>query len=174
MLEKSAWGYSWWRHQMETFSAFLAFCAGNSPVNSPHKGQWHGALMFSLICTWTNCWINNRDTGDLRRHCAHYDVTLMCYVRSLHRLFGNTSQSFNRIDSSPTHLWDSNYVITVPADALAPSGARTSAGTVLAMKLDMYSPHILNFLIRAQYLSAILMIIIPQWFLYLISYFHVC
>ena len=39
---------SWWLHQMETFSAQLALCAGNSsvPVNSPHKGQWRGALMF--------------------------------------------------------------------------------------------------------------------------------
>ena len=25
-----------------------------SPVNSPHKGQWRGALMFSLICAWIN------------------------------------------------------------------------------------------------------------------------
>ena len=43
---------SWWRHQMETFSALLALCAGNSPVPviSPHKGQWRGVLMFSLIC----------------------------------------------------------------------------------------------------------------------------
>ena len=43
---------AWWRHQMKTFSALLAFCAGNSPVpvNSPHKGHWRGALMFSLIC----------------------------------------------------------------------------------------------------------------------------
>ena len=24
--------YTWWRHQMETFSALLAICAGNSPV----------------------------------------------------------------------------------------------------------------------------------------------
>ena len=24
--------HSWWRHQMETFSALLAICAGNSPV----------------------------------------------------------------------------------------------------------------------------------------------
>ena len=42
---------AWWRHQMEPFSALLALCAGNSPVpvNSPHKGQWRGALMFSLI-----------------------------------------------------------------------------------------------------------------------------
>ena len=49
-----------------------------SPVNSPHKGQWRGALMFSLICAWTNSWVNNRDAGDLRRHRAHYDVTVMC------------------------------------------------------------------------------------------------
>ena len=45
--------YSWWRHQMETFSALLTLGAGNSPVNSPQKGQWRGALMFPLICAWT-------------------------------------------------------------------------------------------------------------------------
>ena len=68
---------SWWRHQME-FSALLAICAGNSPATGefPHKGQWRGALMFSLICTW-NGWVNNRAAGDLRRHRAHYDVTVM-------------------------------------------------------------------------------------------------
>ena len=27
-----SWNYTWWRHQMETFSALLAICAGNSPV----------------------------------------------------------------------------------------------------------------------------------------------
>ena len=48
-----------------------------SPVNSPHKGQWLGALMFSLICAWLNDWINNREAGDLRRHRAHYDVTVV-------------------------------------------------------------------------------------------------
>ena len=48
-----------------------------SPVISPHRGQWRGALMFSLICTWTNGWINNQDAGDLRRHRAHYDVIVM-------------------------------------------------------------------------------------------------
>ena len=31
-----------------------------SPVNSPHKGQWRGTLMFSLICTWIKGWVNNR------------------------------------------------------------------------------------------------------------------
>ena len=47
-----------------------------SPVNSPNKGQWHGALMFSLICAWINGWVNNREAGDLRRHRAHYDVNV--------------------------------------------------------------------------------------------------
>ena len=70
-------GTSWWRHQMETLSALLAICAGNSPVNSRHKGQWRGALKFSLICAWINGWVNNLNAGDLRRHCTHYDVTVM-------------------------------------------------------------------------------------------------
>ena len=48
-----------------------------SPVNSPHKGQWRGALMVSLICAWINGWVNNREAGDLRHHCAHHDVTVM-------------------------------------------------------------------------------------------------
>ena len=30
---------TWWRHQMETFSASLALCAGNSPVNGEFPGQ---------------------------------------------------------------------------------------------------------------------------------------
>ena len=47
-----------------------------SPVDSPHKGQWRGALTFSLICAWTNGSVNNRDAAQLRRHRAHYDVTL--------------------------------------------------------------------------------------------------
>ena len=70
---------AWWRHQMEAFSALLAFVRGihRSPVNSPHKGQWRGALMFSLIWAWTNSWANNGDAGDLRHHRAHYDVIVM-------------------------------------------------------------------------------------------------
>ena len=75
---------AWWRHQMETFSALLAICAGNSPspVTSPHKGQWRGALMFSLICVWINGWVNNHEAGDLRRYRAHYDVKVMGRWRS--------------------------------------------------------------------------------------------
>ena len=61
-----------WKH----FPRYWPFVRGihRSPVNSPHKGQWRVALVFSLICTWINGWVNNREAGDLRRHRAHYDV----------------------------------------------------------------------------------------------------
>ena len=51
-----------------------------SPVNSPHKGQWRGALMFCLICVWINGWVNNWETGDLRCYRAHYDVIVMISI----------------------------------------------------------------------------------------------
>ena len=50
-----------------------------SPVNSPHKGHWRGALIFSLICVWINGWVNNSEAGDLRRHRAHFDVIVMAH-----------------------------------------------------------------------------------------------
>ena len=51
-------------------------------VNSPHKGQWRGALMFSRICAWINGWVNIREAGNLRRHRAHCYVTVMEHGRS--------------------------------------------------------------------------------------------
>ena len=66
----------WWRHQMETFSALLAICAGDSPVTGEFPAQ-KPPLMFSLICTWINGWVNKTEADDLRRRCVHYDVTAM-------------------------------------------------------------------------------------------------
>ena len=72
---------SWWRHQMETFSAILALCAGNSPVTGEFPSQrpvtQSSDIFFGLLYAETNGWINNRDAGGLRRHCAHYDATIM-------------------------------------------------------------------------------------------------
>ena len=61
------------------FPRYWTFVRGihRSPVNSPHKGQWRGALMFSLICAWINRWVNNHEAGDLRRHRNHYDVIVI-------------------------------------------------------------------------------------------------
>ena len=64
-----------WKH----FPRYWPFVRGihRSPVNSPHKGQWRGALMFTLICARINSWVNNCKAGDLRRNRAHYDVIVM-------------------------------------------------------------------------------------------------
>ena len=69
-----------WKH----FPRYWPFVRGihRSPVSSPRKGQWRGALMFSLICAWINGWINNREAGDLRRHRAHYDVIVIAQAVS--------------------------------------------------------------------------------------------
>ena len=83
-----------------SFDVFFDLCPNNGSVNNReasdlirhrihydvivlvlaiirHKGQWRGALIFSLICARINGWVNNRDAGDLRRHRTHYDVIVM-------------------------------------------------------------------------------------------------
>ena len=71
---------AWWRHQMEHFPRHWPFLRGihRSPVNSPHTGQWRGALMF--LWSWINGSVNNREVGNLRRHHAHYDVIVINVV----------------------------------------------------------------------------------------------
>ena len=57
----------------------LALCAGISPVASEFSSQRPVTRSFDvyLICAWIYGWVNNGDAGDLRRHLAHYDVTVM-------------------------------------------------------------------------------------------------
>ena len=77
-----------WKH----FPCYWLFVRGiqRSPVTSSHKGQWRGALMFSLTCAWIHDWVNNREAGDLRRHCAHYDVTVMWSSVQSHSPIGSS------------------------------------------------------------------------------------
>ena len=64
-----------WKH----FTRYWPFVWGidRSSVNSSHKGQWRGALVFSFICARINGWVSNREAGDLKRHRAHYDDIAM-------------------------------------------------------------------------------------------------
>ena len=88
-----------WKH----FPRYWPFVRGilRSTVNSPHKGQWRGALMFSLICAWINGWVNNREAGDLRRHSAHYDVRVMRMCGSGSERKRTPFQPWYRFNSSP-------------------------------------------------------------------------
>ena len=96
---------SWWRHQMETMSALLALCAGNPrgghqcfPLTKSRDAE------LSLICAWINGWISNQKAGDLRRHLAHCDFTVMRdhyhkYPLRLDKLF---TRFFNELQWSNT------------------------------------------------------------------------
>ena len=79
-----------WKH----FSRDWPWARGihRSPVNSPHKGQWRRALMFSLICVWINGWVNNREAGDLRRYLTHYVVIVMAFITLVRILRAITSK----------------------------------------------------------------------------------
>ena len=51
---------SWWRHQMETFSALLAICAGKSPVPGEFPTQRPVTRSFNVFFDLrvTNGWVN--------------------------------------------------------------------------------------------------------------------
>ena len=68
---------SWWRHQMETVSMLLDLYAGNSPAIGEFPSQRPVMRSFDI---WINSLGNNREAGDLRRHRAHEDVTVMILV----------------------------------------------------------------------------------------------
>ena len=86
-----------------------------SPVNSPHKGQWRGALMFSLICVWINGWVNNSEAGDLRCYRAHYDVIVVCSVQLAPNRFWRmghgrlASTQATAVDGEKVRLWSRSH-----------------------------------------------------------------
>ena len=71
---------------METFSALLAICAGNSPVPGEFPAQRPVTRSFDVFfdLRLINGWVNNRKAGDLRRYRAHYDVMVMKYSKLTH------------------------------------------------------------------------------------------
>ena len=81
--QMSCWHLITWLHddvmKRKHFPRYWPIVRGihRSPVNFTHKGQWHRYLMFSSICAWINGWVNTAEAGDLRRHRAHIDVTLI-------------------------------------------------------------------------------------------------
>ena len=71
---------TWWRHQMETLSALLAICAGNSPVPGDFPTQRPVTRSFDVFFDLRlHKRLNKQSPGwwFLRRYPAHYDVTLM-------------------------------------------------------------------------------------------------
>ena len=65
-------------HQIETFFCVTGRLCGNSPVTGEFPAKASDTELWCfLICVWKNGRVNNREASDLRRHRAHYDVTVM-------------------------------------------------------------------------------------------------
>ena len=93
-----------WKH----FPRYWPFVRGihRSPVNSPHKGQWRGAYMISLICARINAWVNNCGAGDLRRIRPHYDVTLMHIIMDNRLIFlASSAEQLMHLPTDPRAMW---------------------------------------------------------------------
>ena len=104
-----------WKH----FPRYWSFVGGihRSPVNSPHKGQWCGPLMFSFIYAQINGRANNSKASDLIRHRAHYDVSLWHHFLTIEvardiighfecrHLVTNKWQWYEIIDNIGTNVW---------------------------------------------------------------------
>ena len=95
---------------METFSALLAVCAGNSPVTCefPAQRPVTRSFDFFLICAWICSWVNNREAGDFRRHRAHCDVTVMVLAIFMELFHFIHAHAFPRWQINKLHT----YVLT--------------------------------------------------------------
>ena len=97
---------------METLSVLLAICAGNPVVPGEFPAQRLVTRSFdvSLICTRSNGWVNNGEAGDLRRHRAHYVVTVMKETRLYGMIKGLPLTCCHNLDCSHTHTHIYIYV----------------------------------------------------------------
>ena len=115
------------------------------PVNSAHKAQLRGALMFSLISAWTNGSVNNRYAGDLRRHRVHFDVPVFGNPASVYTI--REDDALNEFAHTGI-LWDtciddlasgaSHYIYNLsqcwPSSPIHISIVRSSAGNSFYIK----------------------------------------
>ena len=126
-----------WKH----FPRYWPFVRGihRGPVNSPHRGQWRGAFMFSLICVWINGWVNNREAGDLRRYLAHYDVIVM--GRKVH--VNDVGNTFSQCPKTVSHTveWQIENGAGVSISSFESYRIMTDVST--AVTLFKYEHHIL-------------------------------
>ena len=95
-----------------------------SPVNSPHKGQWRGALMFSLICVWINGWLNHREASDLRRYRPHYDASVM--IISTHLCYGRNMMQFHGSILNVLSFLESLRIVSYMLICFSPPGVNVA------------------------------------------------
>ena len=92
-----------WKH----FCVTGPFVRGihRSLVDFLHRNQWRGALVFYLICAWTNGWADNRDAGDL---------LWFWYIEALHCLFFNCPNRMSHSALSHMLPYLTDWAVGIP------------------------------------------------------------
>ena len=96
---------AWWRHQLETFSALLAICAGNSPVPGEFPAQRPVTRSFDVffdlrlnkrLSKQSRGWWFQTLSHPLWRHCnGKYDSKLGTYLLSRNFLGPGTRRNID-------------------------------------------------------------------------------
>ena len=108
---------SWWRHQVETFSALLAICAGNSPVTGEFPTQRPVTRSFDVFFNLRlNERLSNQSCGwwfqipscPLWRHCNammfSYDGIYLSTIKCVSPLYGGVE--------GPPHIFFRHHAIS--------------------------------------------------------------
>ena len=105
--------HTWWRHQMETFSALLAICAGNSPVPGEFPTQRPVTRSFDVFFDlrlnkrlskqWWGWWFEKL-SRPLWRHRNYCGCIIVVNNQSLVIIVVNSSQG------PPLLIWMSNHM----------------------------------------------------------------
>ena len=165
---------SWWRHQMEAFSALLVLCAGKSPVTVELSPQRPVTRSFDFfICAWTNGWANNRGADDLNDHHTHYEVIVMDVALILNVQFSNLLQRLLSCEfhvfSAVAFRWmtedpiDHTLALVQCRNGSAPSGNRPLPESMLIQFMSPYG------VIRLQLVRKIM-----SYYINLILFVSVC
>ena len=117
-----------WKH----FPRYWPFVRGihRPPVNFPHKGQWRGALMFSLICVWRNDWVNSREADNLRRQRDNY----FCHCNAKSYLLLPWHRDHMGPGEGNIYLPDNGSIWQI---AFVPSGCHVHNESLLMTNTDM-------------------------------------
>ena len=90
-----------WKH----FLRYWLFVRGihRSPVSPPHKGQWHRALILSLICAWINGLVKNRHYDDVIMSAIASQITSLTIVYSI--VYSEADQRKHQGSASLAFVW---------------------------------------------------------------------
>ena len=102
--------FSWWRHHMETFSALLAICAGNSPVPGEFPAQRPVTRSFDVFFDLRLNKRLSKQSWGWWLETTWRSLWRGCNVAMMYRLFSRYQDTWKwYIDWYPCWQWCSDY-----------------------------------------------------------------